>query len=80
MDGASPHGKIDQAFKASYKHGGGRDCRGCDPHEEIQRDVRDSTDPEIHYGIIAPGNTLVKDADTRDKVAKHHTHHKQCVL
>lgn len=61
----------DRLFKASYIHAGGRDCRGCDPHEEIKRDMRDSTDPEVFYGIIASGNTLVKDADTRDKVAEH---------
>ena len=61
----------DRLFKASYKHTGGRDCRGCDPHEELQRDARDLTDPEIHYGIIASGNALVKDAATRDKVAEH---------
>ncbi len=61
----------DRLFKASHKHTGGRDCRGCDHHEELQRDVRDLTDPEIHYGIIASGNTLVKDAATRDKIAEH---------
>ncbi len=61
----------DRLFKASYKHNGDRDCRGCDLHEELQRDARDLTDPEIHYGIIASGNTLVKDAATRDKVAEH---------
>src|SRR5947207_2572224 len=31
---------------------------------------RDSTEPEIHYGIIASGNMLIKDAATRDKIAK----------
>lgn len=46
----------DQLFKTS------------DSKEEIQREPRDSTDPEIHYGIIASGNTLFKDADYRDKV------------
>jgi nucleoside phosphorylase len=34
---------------------------------EIQRVPRDSTDPEIHYGTIASGNTLFKDAVSRDK-------------
>lgn len=33
--------------------------------------VRDSTDPEIHYGIIASGNTLVMDAATRDEIVEH---------
>jgi nucleoside phosphorylase len=28
-----------------------------------------STDPEIHYGIIASGNTLVKDSAVRAKIA-----------
>jgi nucleoside phosphorylase len=36
--------------------------------EEIQREPRESTDPEIHYGIIASGNTLFKDANYRDKI------------
>jgi nucleoside phosphorylase len=61
----------DQLFKASYEHTGGRDCRSCDPNQEVQRDARDSADPKIHYGIIASGNTLVKDAAERDEVAKH---------
>jgi len=61
----------DRLFKASYKHTGGGNCRDCDSNEEVQRDARDSADPEIHYGIIASGNTLVKDAATRDKIMKH---------
>ncbi|KAL4990295.1 purine and uridine phosphorylase [Aspergillus falconensis] len=46
----------DQLFKTS------------DPNEEIQREPRDSTNPKIHYGIIASGNTLLKDATYRDKI------------
>jgi nucleoside phosphorylase len=61
----------DQLFKASSEHTGGRDCRGCDTNQEVQRDARDSADPKIHYGIIASGNTLIKDAAERDAVAKH---------
>ena len=61
----------DQFFKASYEHADGPNCHGCDPDKEIRRDARDSTDPETHYGIIASGNTLVKDAATRDRVAEH---------
>ncbi|KJZ78895.1 hypothetical protein HIM_01668 [Hirsutella minnesotensis 3608] len=49
--------KMDRLFKASYQHTGDQDCRGCDSKEEVQREKRDSTDPEIHYGIIASGNT-----------------------
>ncbi|KAK4119595.1 Pfs, NACHT and ankyrin domain protein, partial [Parathielavia appendiculata] len=58
----------DRLFKASCDHVPGPDCRGCDTADEVQRDPRESTDPEIHYGIIASGNTLIKDAATRDRI------------
>ncbi|RYP73672.1 hypothetical protein DL769_004182 [Monosporascus sp. CRB-8-3] len=61
----------DRLFNTSYGHAGGRDYRRCDPNEKLQRDTQNSTDPEIHYGIIASGNTLVKNAAERDKVAEH---------
>ncbi|KAK2798302.1 hypothetical protein FQN50_008858 [Emmonsiellopsis sp. PD_5] len=37
-------------------------------NEEIERETRDSDDPEVHYGTIASGDTLFKDAAYRDKV------------
>ncbi|KAL2801822.1 nucleoside phosphorylase domain-containing protein [Aspergillus granulosus] len=43
----------DRLFKSSCDH--------------VQRDPRETTDPDIHYGIIASGNTLVKDAAARDR-------------
>ncbi|OWT43384.1 Ankyrin repeat protein [Pochonia chlamydosporia 170] len=58
----------DRLFKASCDHVPGPDCRCCDTAGEVQRDPRDATDPEIHYGIIASGNTLVKDAAARDRI------------
>ncbi|KAK0721573.1 Pfs, NACHT and ankyrin domain protein [Lasiosphaeria miniovina] len=58
----------DHLFQTMYDHVPGLDCRGCDVAEEVQRDPRDTTDPEIHYGIIASGNTLVKDAAIRDRM------------
>lgn len=58
----------DRLFKATCDHIPGPDCRGCDAAGEIQRDSRDTTDPDIYYGIIASGNTLVKDAAARDKI------------
>ncbi|KID60063.1 Pfs, NACHT and Ankyrin domain protein, partial [Metarhizium brunneum ARSEF 3297] len=58
----------DHLFKASCHHVPGPDCRGCDTAGEVRRDPRDTTDPEIHYGTIASGNTLVKDAATRDRI------------
>jgi len=58
----------DRLYKASCEHVPGPDCRGCDTAGEIQRDPRDTTDPDIHYGIIASGNTLIKDAVARDRI------------
>ncbi|KAJ6101890.1 Pfs NACHT and ankyrin domain-containing protein [Penicillium sp. IBT 16267x] len=58
----------DRLFKALCDHVPGPDCRGCDTANEVQRDSRDTTEPDIHYGTIASGNTLVKDAATRDRI------------
>lgn len=58
----------DRLFEASSSHVPGPDCRGCDAADEVERDPRDTTDPDIHYGIIASGNTLVKDAAARDRI------------
>jgi nucleoside phosphorylase len=59
----------DRLFDPMYEHEGTKDCSRCDSSHEIQRHVRDSTDPEIHYGIIASGDTLVKDSTIRAKIA-----------
>ncbi|KAM3455815.1 hypothetical protein NHJ6243_008410 [Beauveria neobassiana] len=58
----------DRFFKAPSSHVPGPDCRGCDAADEVHRDPRDTTDPDIHYGIIASGNTLIKDAAARDRI------------
>ncbi|CAG8898173.1 unnamed protein product [Penicillium egyptiacum] len=58
----------DRLFKALCDHIPGPDCRGCYTADEVQRDTRDTTNPEIHYGTIASGNTLVKDAAARDRI------------
>ncbi|KAJ5101583.1 Pfs NACHT and Ankyrin domain protein [Penicillium alfredii] len=58
----------DRLFKALCDHVPGLDCRGCDTAGEVQRDPRDTTDPDIHYGTIVSGNTLVKDAAARDRI------------
>ena len=59
----------DRLFKPEYNHIDGPTCANCDPEWEVEREERDSTDPEIHYGIIASGNTLIKDAAVRDSPA-----------
>lgn len=59
----------DRLFHSTYNHGGDHTCDECDSCQEIKRNKRESLDPEIHYGRIASGNTLIKDATTRDRIA-----------
>ncbi|KAJ5622610.1 hypothetical protein N7528_005842 [Penicillium herquei] len=58
----------DRLFQSQHDHVGGASCGQCDPSWEVHRDKRDSTDPEIHYGVIASGNTLIKNAAVRDSL------------
>jgi len=60
----------DRLFKATYPHIDGFGCSNCDTKGELARDNRDSNEPEVHYGIIASGNTLVKDAAIRDSIVE----------
>lgn len=57
--------------REGYVHQGVENDRlfsATEPYEEIQREPRESTEPEIHYGTIASGNTLFKDGIHRDKI------------
>ncbi|PHH84258.1 hypothetical protein CDD83_2240 [Cordyceps sp. RAO-2017] len=36
---------------------------------EVAREPRETTDPEVHFGIIASGNQVVADAAARDRMA-----------
>lgn len=59
----------DRLFLPAYDHAVGPTCEGCDAAQEFKRDARESTTPAIHYGIIASGDKLVKDAAVRDEIA-----------
>jgi nucleoside phosphorylase len=60
----------DNLFEPSYKHVTSEDCGQCDRNKAISRKQRGSTKPVIHFGLIASGNTLVKDPDFRDGISK----------
>ncbi|OBR01951.1 Nacht and ankyrin domain protein [Colletotrichum higginsianum IMI 349063] len=53
-------------------------CQNLDesPKDEssllVRRPARHSEEPIIHYGLIASGNKLMKNAETRDVLAKNH--------
>lgn len=59
----------DRLFRPGYQHVGGKTCADCDAGQEVERDGRESTDPEIHYGVIASGNRDIADASVRDYMA-----------
>ena len=46
-------------------------CANCSSHL-IQRDTRTSTRPRIHYGLIACGDKVVKDATVREQIGEKH--------
>ncbi|KAG9654212.1 purine and uridine phosphorylase, partial [Aureobasidium melanogenum] len=59
----------DRLFEASYIHTNKTGCNDCDSAKVISREIRDDPEePEVHYGVIASGNELVKDAAQRDRI------------
>ncbi|EGU73972.1 hypothetical protein FOXB_15517, partial [Fusarium oxysporum f. sp. conglutinans Fo5176] len=58
----------DRLFKPYYNHAQADTCDLCDASQEVKRSRRKTTDPKIHYGVIASGNALVKNASMRDRI------------
>jgi nucleoside phosphorylase len=57
----------DHLYQAECHHPvGNATCDQCDRTHEVYRLSRGSTEPQIHYGIIASGSQVVKDAAVRD--------------
>ena len=68
-----PGATHDRLFMSHYSHASSHNnCDECNPAYEIQRPPRLSTHPEIHYGLIASGNQLMRSAETRDRLSKEH--------
>ncbi|GAB1211740.1 hypothetical protein ATERTT37_000864 [Aspergillus terreus] len=47
----------------------GIDCDKCGKEQVIARKPRDQA-PQVHYGLIASGDQVMKDAETRDRLAQ----------
>lgn len=61
----------DWLFQATYIHqSSASDCSSCDPDQLVNRTPRATDEPYIHYGLIASGNQVMKDAQTRDRIAQ----------
>ena len=61
----------DQLFAADYDHiGSAKTCNGCDQTRVIIRPPRNTSGPAIHFGLIAPGNHVMRHGLTRDRLAE----------
>ncbi|KAL5003223.1 hypothetical protein BDV10DRAFT_155931, partial [Aspergillus recurvatus] len=70
---SKPERSSDCLFQAEYAHP--RDeasCGKCDAGYLVDRPVRQSEEPRVHYGLIASGNQLVRDGVSRDRLAQKH--------
>ncbi|PWY75544.1 hypothetical protein BO70DRAFT_295914 [Aspergillus heteromorphus CBS 117.55] len=69
-----PGAKNDRLFTADYVHPTETEtCTACDTSEIVTRPPRNSSQPHIHYGTIASGNQVIKDAETRDHWGTRHS-------
>ncbi|KAF2993765.1 hypothetical protein E8E13_001931 [Curvularia kusanoi] len=60
----------DVLFEATYDHEGGQTCDKCSGDRHKAREPRDSEEEvATHYGTIASGNQVIKNAAVRDKLS-----------
>ncbi|KAN0070946.1 purine and uridine phosphorylase [Elaphomyces granulatus] len=60
-----PADEHDRLFNPAYDHPPSEDtCINCDKRQLIHRLPRTSDEPEIHYGLIASGNQVMKHGET----------------
>ncbi|KAJ5055698.1 nucleoside phosphorylase domain-containing protein [Bipolaris maydis] len=58
--------EYDRLFEEDYAHDSSKkDCDECDPAKMVKRQERYDQNPLIHYGTIASGDEVIKDARKR---------------
>jgi nucleoside phosphorylase len=68
---APPSQDTDYLFRSSYHHfNKENDCAKCDKQQLVYRQPRENRTPHIHYGLIASGDQVMKDSETRDRLAQ----------
>jgi len=68
-DFSYPGALNDRLYQADYNHvGDGNTCESCDASKAIDRPNRGTNAPQIHYGVIASGNQVIKHGVTRDRL------------
>lgn len=64
-----PDPKDDRLFKAEHDHPVNESsCDTCSSDWEVIREVREDHLPRTHYGLIASGNSVIKDGRVREKL------------
>lgn len=70
-DGTYPGTQHDQLFEAQYDHqGDDYTCARCDQRHIVVRDLRRDSVPELHYGLIASANQIMRNGTTRERLQK----------
>ncbi|GFF23679.1 isoform 4 of kinesin light chain [Aspergillus udagawae] len=68
-----PNQQSDYLFRSSYRHADPKsNCEKCDKGQLVCRPPRTTNTPHIHYGLIASGDQVMKDSETRDRLAQQH--------
>jgi nucleoside phosphorylase len=63
----------DRLFQSDYLHVSGDVCDSCDDDHVVKRTrERKSLRPLVHYGLIASGNSLMKNSIVRDDLAERY--------
>jgi nucleoside phosphorylase len=67
-----PPQSLDRLFKPDYEHPpDSQTCRDDDKEKLVERDRRKHPHrPVIHYGLIASGDSVIKDAVIRDRISE----------
>ncbi|KAL4900386.1 hypothetical protein BDW74DRAFT_188232 [Aspergillus multicolor] len=68
-----PEQSTDYLFQSTYHHAEKDfDCERCDKENLVIRQLRPMGTPYIHYGLIASGDQVMKDSETRDRLSQQH--------
>ena len=63
----------DQLFQSDYNHVGSSEaCDHYDKTKQVHRPPRVPESRKFHYGLIASANQVMKDGETRDRLAKEY--------
>ncbi|OOF95982.1 hypothetical protein ASPCADRAFT_168832 [Aspergillus carbonarius ITEM 5010] len=68
-----PGQSSDRLFQTNYRHvPGPKNCNKCETSQHVEREPRLDESPVIHYGTIASGSVVIKDAAIRDEIRDRH--------